>query len=186
MSGQLVVVAGNPKAGSRTLTAAAALAGAFEQTLSARSDDGRPVTLGPQIDLAALAPGLLAPWSLSPEATAAVATVRSAGLLVLGTPTYKGSYTGILKLLLDVIPAGGLDGVVVVPVTVAGGPEHRTLADTALRPILSELGATVPIPSLLLQESDLPDIERIAAEHAARHTAVLSAVLGALATVNLR
>ncbi len=184
--GGIVTVVGNPRAGSRTLTAAVALAGALQQTLAARAGAGEPLAPGPVFDLAELAPGLLAPWSLSTAAAQAAAAVRSARLVVLATPTYKGSYSGILKLLLDVIPAGGLDGVVVQPLTVAGGAEHRTLADAALRPVLAELGASVPVPALLLQESDLPAVERVAAEHAARHSAVLSAVIGALAGPPLR
>ena len=62
-------------------------------------------------------------------------------LLVLATPTYKASYTGLLKLFLDVFPAGSLSSTVVMPLIVSGGPAHRHLGDLQLRPVLSELGA---------------------------------------------
>ena len=88
-----------------------------------------------------MADGLLAPWRQSPEAVAAGESARAAGLVVLATPTYKASYSGLLKLFLDTFPAGSLSETVVVPLTVAGGPAHRHLADIQLRPVLSELGA---------------------------------------------
>ena len=176
----LVTVTGNPKAGSRTLSAAVALGAALTDRF--RSDAGvdlDPAPAGP-IDLATIADGLLAPWRLSPAAVEATETVRSASVLVLATPTYKASYTGLLKLFLDTFPAGSLAGTVVVPLTVAGGPAHRHLADLQLRPVLGELGAALPAPSLLLEEADLADLPAVVAAYADRHAAVIGATAAAL------
>ena len=176
----LVTVTGNPKAGSRTLSAAVALGAALTDRF--RSDAGvdlDPAPAGP-IDLATIADGLLAPWRLSSAAVEATETVRSASVLVLATPTYKASYTGLLKLFLDAFPAGSLARTVVVPLTVAGGPAHRHLADLQLRPVLGELGAALPAPSLLLEEADLADLPAVVAAYADRHTAVIGATAAAL------
>jgi len=176
----LVTVTGNPKAGSRTLSAAVALGAALTDRF--RSDAGvdlDPAPAGP-IDLATIADGLLAPWRLSPAAVEATETVRSASVLVLATPTYKASYTGLLKLFLDAFPAGSLARTVVVPLTVAGGPAHRHLADLQLRPVLGELGAALPAPSLLLEEADLADLPAVVAAYADRHAAVIGATAAAL------
>lgn len=172
----IVTVVGNPKPGSRTLTAAAQLTAALADRLRPVAD---PRIVEP-IDLAAIAPGLLVPWRLSPAAASAVEAARAADVLVLATPTYKASYTGLLKLFLDTFPAGSLARTVVVPLTVAGGPAHRHLADLQLRPVLSELGAALPAPGLLLEEADLADVADVAGAYADRHAAVIGATAAAL------
>ena len=141
----LVTVVGNPKAGSRTLSAAVALSDAIAVLLPrAATDHG-----GPGRDRWRVARSVVAVR----DAAAAVSAVRAADLLVLATPTYKASFTGLLKFLLDTLPAGSFGHTVVVPLTVSAGSAHKYLADWQLRPVLGELGAVVPVPSLLLSES---------------------------------
>ena len=180
----IVTVVGNPKAGSRTLTAATALTGALADRLPTGDGGFDPVVAQP-IDLAVLADGLLVPWQLSPTAAQASESARSASILVLATPTYTASFTGLLKLFLDTFPAGSLACTVVVPLTVAGGPAHRHLADLQLRPVLGELGAALPAPSLLIEESDLPDLTTVVDAYADRHAAVLEATAAALLSPTL-
>ncbi len=165
----LVTVVGNPKAGSRTLSAAVTLSDAIAALL--------PEPRRTTVDLAEIGGGLLAPWSLSDDAATAVSAVRAADLLVLATPTYKASFTGLLKLLLDTLPAGSLGSTVVVPLTVSAGPAHKYLADWQLRPVLGELGAVVPVPSLLLSESELPDVAGLAEEYVTLYGSRLLALL---------
>ena len=169
----LVTLVGNPKSGSRTLSAASTLA----DGLAERFDGDRRTV----IDLADIADGLLAPWRLSEAAAQAAADVKAADLLVIATPTYKASFTGLLKLFLDVLPAGSLASTVVVPLTVSGGPAHRHLADLQLRPVLSELGAIVPAPTLLLEETELPELADLVTSYVDRHGPVIAAAVGALA-----
>ncbi|HEY5115215.1 MAG TPA: NAD(P)H-dependent oxidoreductase [Nakamurella sp.] len=169
----LVTLVGNPKSDSRTLSAAGTLADALAERVD--------VTHRTVIDLADIAEGLLAPWRLSEAAGQAASDVRTADLLVIATPTYKASFTGLLKLFLDVLPAGSLASTVVVPLTVAGGPAHRHLADLQLRPVLSELGAVIPAPTLLLEESELPDLDDVVRNYVDRHGPVIAAAVGALA-----
>lgn len=172
MSGTVIAVVGNPKPGSRTLHAAATLADALGAAAG--------LSVAPAVDLATLAEGLLAPWRQSAEAITAGESARAASLVVLATPTYKASYSGLLKLFLDTFPAGSLSSTVVVPLTVAGGPAHRHLADLQLRPVLSELGAVVPAPSFLLEESELPVLVDLVAAYAQRHGGLLAAAVTAL------
>jgi len=169
----LVTLVGNPRSGSRTLSAASTLA----DGLAERFDGDRRTV----IDLADIADGLLAPWRLSEAAAQAAADVKAADLLVIATPTYKASFTGLLKLFLDVLPAGSLASTVVVPLTVSGGPAHRHLADLQLRPVLSELGAVVPAPTLLLEETELPELADLVTSYVERHGPVIAAAVGALA-----
>ena len=146
-----VVLSGNPRTGSRTLKLATAVGSAIS---------AEPPLV---IDVADLGPGLLTPGD--PATAAAVAAVREAKLLVVATPTYKGSYTGVLKVLLDQLPAGALGGVTAVPVVTAGVQPQADGAEGFLRHLLTELGATVA-PALTATEPELGDIDGLAARYA--------------------
>jgi FMN reductase len=113
----IVVLSGNPRAGSRT----SGLAAAVGDAIADRGGD-RPHV----VEVGALGPGLLTPGDAA--TAAAVTAVRAARVLVVATPTYKGSYTGVLKVLLDQLPANGLAGITAVPVVTAG---VRPQADAA-------------------------------------------------------
>jgi len=149
MSG-IVVVSGNPRTGSRTATLAAAVGQAL---------GGAAAT----IEVGELGPGLLTPGD---EATAAAVTLlREAEVLVVATPTYKGSYTGVLKVLLDQLPSNALAGKRAVPVVTAGIAPQASAAAALLAQLLTELGATVA-PALSVVEADLPESEAIAEKYA--------------------
>jgi FMN reductase len=156
---RIVVVSGNPRAGSRTFVLAIAVGEAL-----AEKTGGFPPTV---IEVGELGAGLLTPGD---EATAAaVAALREAELLVVATPTYKGSYTGVLKVLLDQLPAQALAGKTAVPVVTAGVAPQAAAAEALLRQLLTELGADVAA-GLPVVEADLPESKAIA-EAYSLHTA---------------
>ncbi len=173
MTDRIVTVVGNPKPESQTLHAARTLAEALNAAIVG-SENGRV------IDLAPLADGLLAPWRQSPDARDAGASAQSAALLVIGTPTYKASFSGLLKLFLDTFPAGSLSKTVVVPVVLSGGPAHRYLADIQLHQVLSDLAAISPAPSFLLEESELPELTDLVNTYARDYGPLLGAAVAAL------
>ena len=155
----ILVVSGNPRPGSRTSTLAVAVGEAI-----AAHTGGFPPTV---VEVGELGAGLLTPGD---EATAAaVAALREAELLVVATPTYKGSYTGVLKVLLDQLPAQALAGKRAVPVVTAGVAPQAAAAEALLRQLLTELGAQVA-PGLPVVEADLPESAAIAAKYAAALT----------------
>ncbi|KUL41802.1 NADPH-dependent FMN reductase [Streptomyces regalis] len=136
-----VVVAGNPKPASRTLDAATRLA----TELTGRPPDA-------VVDVITLGPGLLG-WG-DERVSDAVRTVASADLVVVASPTFKATYTGVLKLFLDQFAtAEGLRGVVAVPLMLGAGPSHALAPDLLLKPVLVELGASTPAPGLYLRDS---------------------------------
>jgi FMN reductase len=138
---KLCVVAGNPKAGSRTLDAAGLLA---------RRLTGAPVD--DTIDVITLGAGLLG-WG-DEKVARAVETVAGATVAVIASPTFKATYTGVLKLFLDQFATGtGLAGVVAIPLMLGAGPAHAMAPELLLRPVLSELGAACPAPGLYLIDS---------------------------------
>jgi FMN reductase len=137
----IAVVTGNPKPASRTLDAAKMVAEALT---------GAPPSV--VIDVIDLAPGLLG-WG-DPTVKAAIESVQTAEAVVVASPTFKATYTGLLKLFLDQIPADGLAGVVAIPLMLGAGPSHALAPELLLKPVLVELGATCPTRSLYLLDSD--------------------------------
>jgi FMN reductase len=67
--------------------------------------------------------------------------VLAADLLIVATPVYKGSYTGLLKLFVDLLPQDGLAGLPVLPVAVGGSDVHSLMIDHELRPLFAFFGA---------------------------------------------
>lgn len=159
----VTVVVGNPKPASRTRDAAALLATA----LAGRAPDA-------VLDVVDLGPGLLG-WG-DPAVADAVRVAAASELLVVASPTYKATYTGLLKLFLDQFAtAEGLAGVVAVPVMLGAGPAHALAPELLLKPVLVELGATCPTPGLYLSDATYAADGRIAA-FADRWRAVVAAL----------
>jgi FMN reductase len=145
----VVVVVGNPKPMSRTRTAAELIA---ERLTHA------PATS--VIDVVDLGAGLLA-WG-DPGVAEAKRLVESADLLVVASPTFKGTYTGLLKLFLDQFGKGELNQLTTFVVMLGAAPQHALAPELTLRPVLVEIGASCPAPSLYLLESQYegsPDLD---------------------------
>ena len=135
------VVVGNPKPDSRTLAAATVL---MEQLTGRPPDD--------TVDVITLGAGLLG-WG-DPGVADAVATVKRADVLVVASPTYKATYTGVLKLFLDQFGAGSLDGALTFPLMLGAGLQHALAPELLLKPVLVEIGATCPTQGLFLLDTD--------------------------------
>jgi FMN reductase len=164
----VVALVGNPRPESRTLSAAGTLAARVAREIGAA--DVIP------IDLADLAAEILAPDH--PGADAALARAASADVLVVATPVYKASYTGLLKAFLDLYGPDGLAGVVAIPLVVSGSPAHGLAGEVHLRPVLVELGATVPTRSLAVTESRLGELEQVVEDWLAREGEALRRAVG--------
>jgi FMN reductase len=149
---RLVVLSGNPRTGSRTAATGRAAADAVARALDGVRPSAPEVEL---VELADLAGEVLAPEH--PRADAVLADLARADVVVVATPVYKASYTGLLKAFLDLYRAGDLRDVVAVPLVVSGNPAHALAGEVHLRPLLVELGAVVPTRALAVTEADLAD-----------------------------
>jgi FMN reductase len=138
-----VALVGNPKPKSRTLAAA--------RRVTVELTGAQPDMV---LDLAALGPALL-DWQ-DPHVAQLVDEVAGAELVVVATPTYKGTFTGLLKLFLDRFPAGSMRGVA-VPLMLGAGPAHALAPELCLRPVLTEIGASVPVRGLYVLDSAYDD-----------------------------
>jgi len=105
---------------------------------------------------------------------AAVDAVARSDLAVIASPTYKATYTGLLKTFLDKFTGGtGMQGVVTVPLMLGGAWNHALAAELTLKPVLAELGATTALPGLFLLESEFESDGRIE-EYAQRWAPVVA------------
>jgi len=138
---QVAVVCGNPKPKSRTLEAGLFVAERLTGT-------------SPQVvlDLVDIGAHLLG-WG-DPVASDAVERVRACDVGVFASPTYKGSYTGLLKLFLDQVPTDGFSGLIAFPLMLGAAMGHALAPDVFLKPVLVELGAACPARGLYLLETD--------------------------------
>ena len=150
------VVVGNPRPKSRTLDVALTVGRTFGASVG-----NAPAGVDPVVDLAELAP-LVFDYSSEPVRDA-VQAARSCDVLVVASPTYKATYTGLLKAFLDWFSTTDLDGVVAVPVMVGAGAAHALAVEVHLRPLLVEIGATVPTRGLYVLESELAALDGVIA-----------------------
>lgn len=67
--------------------------------------------------------------------------IAAADALVIASPVYKASFTGVLKTYLDLLPQNGLEGKVILPLFIGGTIAHLLTIDYALKPVLSALYA---------------------------------------------
>jgi FMN reductase len=155
---KIAVVVGNPKPASRTLEAAVLLA--------RKIGDDEPEAV---IDLATLGAGLLE-WGNS-DVAEAMARVTASDVTIFASPTYKATYTGLLKLFLDQFPSNGLDGVYGIPLMLGAGPAHFLAPELLLKPVLVELGAVCPLAGLYLMDKTFAEDPRMGdyAERAKRY-----------------
>lgn len=164
---RVTVVVGNPKAGSRTATAARAAAAVVAPSAEVTT-----------VEVSELTGGLFS-WG-DPAVAAAKATVLESDLLVVATPVYKASYTGLLKSFLDQFGRDELRGLATVPLMVGAAPLHSLAVEEQLRPVLIEIGASCPTRGLYVLESaiDSGELDAQLTEWAALWGAPLTAVAG--------
>ena len=145
----VAVVIGNPNPGGRTTTIGTAVG---EAIAAARDGDQLAVH-----ELATVAPHLFE-WG-NEDVQALTATVASADVIVFACPTYKATYTGLLKAFLDQYGNNGLAGTRAVPVMVGAGHQHALAPEVHLRPLLVELGASVPTRGLYVLDSEMDALD---------------------------
>lgn len=142
------VVVGNPKAKSRTLEAG---------VLVAKKLTGKEPDL--VIDLVDLGPALLEFGNSS--VAESLGAVQRSDVVIFASPTFKATYTGLLKLFLDQFPTDGLANVTAFPVMLGAGPAHALAPDLLLKPVLVELGATCPAVGLYLIDKTFAEDPRL-------------------------
>lgn len=169
----IVVLVGNPQPSSRTRLVAEEVAGRIAARSGARVAD--------TIDLADVASLLFRfPDDTIDELRR---RVTAADLVVVASPTYKATYTGLLKAFLDRFTAGELNGVTAVPLLTIGAPTHALAVEHGLRPLLIELGASTPTRGIAFPASETDRRAEVVEGWLHTEWPALERVLGADASV---
>lgn len=108
----------------------------------------------------------------SPSLKSAIDTVVGADALIVVTPVFNSSYSGLFKTFFDVLESGALDGMPLAIGATGGTARHSLVIEHSLRPLFAYLrAAAVPTGVYAATvdwgdaESGLPDrIDRAAGE----------------------
>lgn len=114
---------------------------------------------GRVVDLVALEPAGLLGVTPDPLIKALLEEVRSARPLVLVTPIYRATYSGLLKVLFDQFEPNALRGVACVLAATAGSPAHELALDTGFRSLVASLGGW-SVPTVIYATSKDFDAEK--------------------------
>jgi FMN reductase len=88
-----------------------------------------------------------------PELSEAIDAVRGADGVIVVTPVFAASYSGLFKTFFDVLEEGLLDGKPVLIAATAGTARHSLVLEFALRPLFSYLHAVV-VPTVVFAATD--------------------------------
>jgi FMN reductase len=143
---RVVVISGSPSASSRTLRLLRYFGASLAKGgIEASYIDVRELPAEDLLFARASSAALAVPFD----------AIASAAGIVVGTPTYKAAYSGVLKTFLDVLPPRAFAGKVVAPLMTGGAAAHALALDYALRPVLMALGSSVVIGGLFVLDQHI-------------------------------
>ena len=148
-----VGISGSPSSTSRSRLL-------VQQALERMADGGVQTRL---IDLGDLPAGALLGREQHPDVAAALESAMGAQVLVVGTPIYRATYTGLLKVFFDLFPADALRGTVTLPIATGGGPAHLLMLDHGVRPLIASLGGLTTAAAIYATPADFDGEEPTAA-----------------------
>ncbi len=140
---KVVAVSGGLQRPSRTLTLVEALIDALGERASIETRLIELGEVGPKLA------GVLYPSQLPADVRDDIAAIESADFLIVASPVYRASFTGLFKHLFDFVDHNALNALNDVPVLLAatgGSDRHALVIDHQLRPLFSFFQShTLPI-----------------------------------------
>jgi len=141
-----VAVSGSPSPSSRSALL-------LDHARSCLEEHGVEVTT---LVLADLPADQLLGRATGPALEAAHAAIANASIVVASTPVYRATYSGLLKVFLDLLPRDSLATSVALPMATGAVAEHGTTLDD-MRRLFESLGATVPAKGVYGIDRDFVD-----------------------------
>ncbi len=94
---------------------------------------------------------------LPPDIVGYLAAVQSADVLIVGSPVYSATYTGMFKHFIDFLAMDALAGTPTLLAATGGSPLHGLMIDQQMRPLFAMKQAlTLPL-GVYATESDFTD-----------------------------
>ncbi|MER9333073.1 FMN reductase [Mesorhizobium sp. M0293] len=183
MTKKLVVgISGNLTRPSKTNAFISHIVGEVADHIGATSGVFDIEDLGPSL------PAARSIGNLDLTARSIIGQVLGADVLVVGTPTFKGSYTGLFKHFFDLLDPASLRGKPVILAATGGGERHSLIVEHQLRPLFGLFEALTMPTAIYASDKDfangMPASEAIQAR-ARQAVAEVSRVVGATHGVGL-
>jgi FMN reductase len=96
---------------------------------------------------------------LDARSTQIVEKILAADVLVVGTPTYKGSYTGLFKHLIDLLDPLALQSKPILLTATGGSDRHALIIEHQLRPLFGFFMAHTLPTGVFAVDGDFLDYE---------------------------
>jgi FMN reductase len=129
------------------------------ETVAAETARHRQVRLD-IYDLSDAGPGLgtaLQRQDLTLPAARIIDAIEQADALIIGTPVYKGAYTGLFKHTFDLVDPTALIGKPVLLTATGGGLRHALVVEHALRPLFGFFEALTVPTAVYASDADYVD-----------------------------
>lgn len=154
---RVVAVSGSLHAPSKTTALVRAILVALERALGSSYDiDVHLIELS---EVGRAFSGALRRDELSAEAEAEIVRIEEADLLVVASPVYRASFTGLFKHVFDFVGQYSLRGTPVLLAATGGSDKHALIIEHQERPLFSFFQAlTLPI-GVYAQDSDFTGYE---------------------------
>lgn len=94
---------------------------------------------------------------LSRQGLAVVEAIEHADILVVTSPVYKGSYSGLFKHVFDFVDLNALIGRPVILSATGGGPRHSLMVEHQLRPLFGFFSALTVPTAVYAEDSSFED-----------------------------
>jgi FMN reductase len=173
---RIVGFSGSPRRPSKTRS--------LVETVAAEVASYRPVRLD-IFDLSDAGPGLgaaLQRQDLTLPAARIVDAIEQADALIVGTPVYKGTYTGLFKHAFDLVDPRALVGKPVLLTATGGGPRHALVMEHALRPLFGFFEALTVPTAVYASDADFVEGQLAEAGVLARLSAAAQQLAGLIST----
>ena len=101
----------------------------------------------------------LEPSKAPPDLVELIEAITNAEALIVGSPVYKGTYTGLFKHLFDLIEPKALKDKPVVLSATGGSERHALVLDHGLRPLFAFFSADIVATGVYATETDFTEYQ---------------------------
>jgi len=150
---RVVAVSGSLTAPSRTTALVEAIAASFGKVLPVETHVITLHDLGPHLG------GALTRKQLPAEAEAELQRIENADLLVVATPVYRASFTGLFKYLFDFVDQYALVDTPVLLAATGGSERHALIIEHQLRPLFGFFQSLALPVGVYAHDSDFADYQ---------------------------
>jgi FMN reductase len=148
---RIIGLSGSPRRPSKTRALVEQVATEVTSHTNVRFDIFDLVDAGPGLGAA------LQRQDLTLPAARIIDAIEHADALIVGTPVYKGAYTGLFKHVFDLVEPRALVGKPVVLTATGGGPRHALVVEHALRPLFGFFEALTIPTAVYASDADFRD-----------------------------